>query len=61
MDKGKSFLAPMKHINPDAVELACNSGGCALVPDDGNPDNDITPEQAAKLHLPGNHDEWVAF
>ena len=37
----KAFLAPLKAIDPNAVELACNDDGCALIKDDGNPDNDI--------------------
>ena len=40
---GEAFLAPIDSINPDAVELACNEEGCALIKDDGNPANDITP------------------
>lgn len=42
--EGNAYLAPMDAIDTDAVELACNDEGCALVPDDGNPDNDLTPE-----------------
>ena len=26
------------------VELACNDDGCALIPDDGNPYNDVIPQ-----------------
>ena len=39
--EGDAFLAPFDTINTDAVELACNEDGCALIPDDGNPHNDI--------------------
>ena len=39
--KGDAFLAPISSINPDAVELACNDEGCALIKDDGNPHNDV--------------------
>ena len=39
--KGDAFLAPMSSINPEAVELACNEKGCALIKDDGNPHNDV--------------------
>ena len=38
---GQSIIAPMDHIDPDKVELACDDTGCALIPDDGNPYNDI--------------------
>ena len=41
---GQSFVAPIDQIDPDAVELACNDEGCALIPDDGNPYNDIVLE-----------------
>mmetsp|Transcript_40322 Transcript_40322/g.52799 ORF Transcript_40322/g.52799 Transcript_40322/m.52799 type:complete len:144 (+) Transcript_40322:1058-1489(+) len=34
----------MDEIDPDAVELACDDDGCALIPDDGNPYNDIIVE-----------------
>ena len=47
--EGASFLAPMEAIDPLSVELACNDRGCALIPEDGNPDNNITPEQAQAL------------
>lgn len=46
---GASFLAPMEAIDPVSVELACNEKGCALIPEDGNPHNDITAEQAQAL------------
>ena len=39
--EGVSFHAPINQINPDAVELACNMDGCALIQDDGNPENDV--------------------
>ena len=39
--EGQSFVAPIDQIDPNAVELACNDDGCALIPDDGNPHNDI--------------------
>ena len=38
---GKSVIAPISQINPDAVELACDDTGCVLIADDGNPNNDI--------------------
>ena len=37
-------MAPLKDIDVDKVELACNNDGCVLTPDDGNPQNDIAPE-----------------
>lgn len=42
---GESFLAPLAHIDPDKVELACNMKGCALIPDDGNPFNDVVVDE----------------
>lgn len=33
----------MSSINPEAVELACDDYGCALIKDDGNPHNDVKP------------------
>ena len=59
--EGNAYLAPMDAIDPEAVELACNTDGCALVPDDGNPHNDLTPEQARSVHTPKHNDDWVAF
>lgn len=41
---GESIIAPIAHIDPDKVELACDDTGCALIPDDGNPYNDIIVE-----------------
>ena len=41
---GKSIVAPMEHIDTTKVELACDDYGCALIPDDGNPHNDIVPK-----------------
>ena len=38
---GKSVIAPISQINPDAVELACDDTGCVLIADDGNPNNDV--------------------
>ena len=38
---GRTIIAPIDQIDPDKVELACNMDGCALIPDDGNPLNDI--------------------
>ena len=38
---GQSFTAPLDQIDPSKVELACNDDGCVLIPDDGNPENDI--------------------
>ena len=46
VDNNNVIIASMAEIDPDSVELACNDTGCALIPDDGNPHNDITPEQA---------------
>ena len=49
---GESIIAPISHINPDKVELACEStpeqSGCVLIPDDGNPYNDV--------HVGGMHE-----
>lgn len=38
---GESYYAPIDQVDPDKVELACHMDGCALIPDDGNPYNDI--------------------
>lgn len=38
---GEAFLAPIDQINTDAVELACNHDGCALIQDDGDDSNDV--------------------
>ena len=38
---GKAYIAPMSQINPDAVELVANDDGCALIPDNNNPYDDI--------------------
>ena len=38
---GQSHIVHMQDINPEHFELACDDHGCALVPDDGNPHNDL--------------------
>lgn len=38
---GKTRTIPISEIDVDKVELACNDDGCVLIPDDGNPYNDI--------------------
>lgn len=38
---GDSILAPFEDIDHEKLELACNADGCALIPDDNNPDNDL--------------------
>ena len=43
---GKSIVAPMEHIDVTKVELACDDEGCALIPDDGNPYNDVKPKSS---------------
>lgn len=43
---GKSIVAPMEHIDTTKVELACDETGCALIPDDGNPHNDVRPKSS---------------
>lgn len=45
---GKTIYAPMSEIDVDKVELSCDGNGCVLVPNDGDPTNDIIvpcPEQ----------------
>ena len=37
----------MDKIDKDKVELACDESGCALIPDDGNPHNDIDVDTAS--------------
>jgi len=38
---GKTYIANINEIDASKVELACNDDGCALIPDDGNPHNDV--------------------
>mmetsp|Transcript_15720 Transcript_15720/g.18664 ORF Transcript_15720/g.18664 Transcript_15720/m.18664 type:complete len:124 (+) Transcript_15720:1129-1500(+) len=52
---GESFIAPISEIDPDAVELACDDHGCALIPDDGNPYNDIIVESTHDEHAHQDH------
>ena len=61
--EGQAFLAPINAIDPEAVELACNEEGCALIKDDGNPDNDIhvQPTATATSNDPSFNDDWVSF
>lgn len=40
---GENPLAPIHEIDPEAFELNCDGEQCYLVPDDGNPLNDIYP------------------
>ena len=42
--KGESLIVPMDKIDTKKLELACNLDGCALIPDDGNPHNDLDAE-----------------
>ena len=44
------MTAPFHQIDKDKVELACDKKGCALIPDDGNPHNDIIPEDYYHIH-----------
>ena len=60
--EGLAYIAPIDAINPDAVELCCNDEGCALIPDDGNPDNDIHVHNHTTVeHVPETNDDWVSF
>ena len=44
---GDSILAPFHEIDPKKVELACNKdGNCALIPNDGDPSNDLMVSDA---------------
>lgn len=45
-----SVTAPFHKIDKEKVELACDEYGCALIPDDGNPHNDIDPSDYAHIH-----------
>ena len=38
---GKTIVADIDEIDHNKVELACDGDGCVLIPDDGNPYNDI--------------------
>ena len=42
---GENLLVPKDAIDPTKVELECKDDKCYLVPDDGNPHNDIVPDQ----------------
>ena len=41
---GETYLHDMQNVDVRSLELACNDEGCALIPDDGNPYNDILVE-----------------
>ena len=50
----ESIIADFDEVDEDKVELACNDHGCALILDDGNPDNDLiankeTPKEIQPL------------
>lgn len=47
---GETHVAPMDSIDPDKVELACDDTGCVLIPDDGNPHNDLIPRESHAQH-----------
>ena len=40
---GEERLVPIDKVDPSKVELNCDGERCYLVPDDGNPHNDIVP------------------
>jgi len=43
---GLAFLVPYSSIDTSMIELACNEKGCALIPKDDDPTNDImTPQK----------------
>ena len=45
---GKTYEAPMSEVNTDMFEVACDDHGCVLIPDDGNPHNDLIPDQKSQ-------------
>lgn len=46
---GENLLVPIHEVDPKSVELQCNDHeGCYLVPDDGNPHNDLVKEYATE-------------
>ena len=47
---GESIKAPIDQIDVDKVELACDDTGCVLIPDDGNPHNDIIVPPSPHAH-----------
>ena len=49
---GKTYEAPMSEVNTDMFEVACDADGCALIPDDGNPHNDLIPDKSQVPHPP---------
>ena len=48
---GKTIIAPFSAIDPSKVELACDENGCCLIPDDGNPENDIYVRDLVSLDV----------
>lgn len=51
---GKTRTVPIHQIDVDKVELACDDDGCVLIPDDGNPYNDIL-FQKPRIHAADEH------
>jgi len=47
---GQTFILPIDEIDADKVELACDDDGCVLIPDDGNPHNDLIAVNSQDLH-----------
>jgi len=52
---GNYITAPFEQIDPEKVELSCDDVACVLIPDDGNPLNDINqdPHVSHNLFLDG--------
>ena len=49
---GSTYEAPMHEVNTDMFEVACDADGCALIPDDGNPHNDLIPNAPKHAEIP---------
>jgi len=49
--EGQTIIAPIVNIDTDKVELACNDDGCVLIPDDGNPLNDVIAVHGHDNHV----------
>ena len=54
---GEKHLVPIHHVDPTKVELNCEEGRCFLVPDDGNPHNDIVPGVNSHGHENGSESQ----
>ncbi len=53
---GQTIVVDHDEIDTNKVEVACNDEGCALILDDGNPHNDLIPDQPdTSIPAPDTH------